>query len=83
MPASNRSKNTPLWRTNAGDVLADLYRLDSDSEEHYVTLSPIELSLILRTIEALRENRCPICSSQMCNYELICKECFEERQGSS
>jgi hypothetical protein len=83
MPASHRSKNTPVWRTDVRDVLADLHRLDADSVEHYVTLSPLEVSLILREIESLEHNKCPVCRKQMSNLQVICSKCFEERQGSS
>lgn len=83
MPASNHSDKTPIWRTDVRDVLADLHRLDADSREHYVTLSPVEVSLILREIERLEHNKCPICRADICNLQIICSDCFEERQGSS
>jgi hypothetical protein len=75
------SDKTPVWRNNVEDVLYDLLKL-SQANKHII-LSPDEAELILKEMVRLREDRCPYCEAKLCQFEVICRKCFNERQGSS
>lgn len=81
MASPVNNPNTPRWNSDIDDLLADIW----DASEHniYLVISPTEAELILEEIGRLRDNRCPLCKTRVCQYEVICSKCFTERQGSS
>lgn len=81
MASPVNNKNTPRWRSDIDDILADLEAFSD--KDHFIIISPMEASIILDEIKLLRDNRCPICKVKVCQYEVICSKCFTERQGSS
>lgn len=80
MPTPTDNTNTPKWRLDIDDILIELKRLAK--QDKYIVISPDEADAILDEISRLRQDKCPLCDKRICQLEILCRDCFEERQGS-